>query len=192
MNDTPAGPGDLTTRIEKLERQNRRMRLGVIALGLVVIVALLFDARPAITQPSSAAFGTLKAHAFLLTDQSGETRASLSFAPWGQPMLVFRDAAGKAHATLLLGPRGQPDFYLQDGARGAANLGWGDHGPGLSLMGKGNHNVVLTTWGSGMLSLGGGDATIILGGTNGRSLSIRLKNLEIFGSTRLIKRWQWP
>lgn len=116
MNDTPAGTGDVTARMENLERQNRRLHIGLVALGLVAVAALFFDARPAITQPASATFGTLKAHAFLLTDRNGKTRAALFFQPDGQPKFVLFDAAGKQRVGMALGHNGRPGLGLLDAA----------------------------------------------------------------------------
>ena len=116
MSGTPAGPGDVTTRLGRLERQNRRLRICLVAVGLAVVGALFFDVRPAITQPASATFDTLKAHAFVVTDQNGKPRAVLDLLPGGRPRLLFMDAAGKPRAMLDLQPNGQPSLALSDAA----------------------------------------------------------------------------
>jgi hypothetical protein len=197
MSVTQVGPGDVTARMQKLERQNRRLHIGLVVLGVMTVAALFFDARPAITQPASATFGTLTAHAFVLTDQSGKTRASLFFEPWGQPALVFWDPAGKPRVTVSLGSHDKPffDMRYRPPHRKAeeVDLGWGmPVGPGLSLIGKNDIQISLSTWGSGMLDLGGSNAAIFLRGTKGRVRQIRAKNIELWGSRRLIERTPWP
>lgn len=197
MSVTQVGPGDVTARMQKLERQNRRLHIGLVVLGLMTVAALFFDARPAITQPASATFGNLKAHSFVLTDRNGKPRAALFFEPWGQPALVFWDSAGKPRVTVSLGLHDKPFFEMRyrppHRKAEEVDLAWGPFdSPALSLIGRHDHVTALSTGGSAMLILGGSNAAIFLGGTKGRSLQIRAKNIELWGSRRLIERMPWP
>ena len=95
MSEHPAAADTIACRLERLERQNRRQRWGFLVAGLAAVAALLFDARPAITQPATVSYATVKAQRFLLVNAAGKKRASLFLLPGGQPGLGLYDAAGK-------------------------------------------------------------------------------------------------
>lgn len=88
---------NLLARVEKLERQNRRMKLG--GLGALVIAGaflLMGQASGPRTQDE------VRANGFVLVDTSGETRARLFMSSDG-PELALYYANGKMGAWLTAG-----------------------------------------------------------------------------------------
>lgn len=85
----------ILTRVERLEKENRSLRLwGAAAAGLMA-AALLAAAKPE---------ASLKAEKFILTDAQGVERARLALDP--EPVLVFLDRNGKATIDLRSDPLG--------------------------------------------------------------------------------------
>jgi hypothetical protein len=95
---------DLALRIDRLERQNRRLRiLGVAALGLTG-AALLSSA--------AAVCKTVWAERFVLRDPSNRERAVLTaYETGGAPQLSLLDEQGKA--ALTFGVNDQGVAYLE-------------------------------------------------------------------------------
>jgi hypothetical protein len=103
----------LEIRIERLEKQNRRFKLGALTLlAAFVSVSLLGQTTPTKKKPlkpaaapaAAAALGTpdqIEAHSFVLKDSNGKVRAELSMTGTG-PGLKLRDEAGTALVTLSL------------------------------------------------------------------------------------------
>lgn len=85
---------NLLVRVEKLERQNRRMKRIGCGIFIVVGAVLLMGQthQPAIPV-------AVTARAFVLVDQNGSTRARLSTLPSG-PILVLYDAKGNPRMIL--------------------------------------------------------------------------------------------
>lgn len=100
----------LEVRIQRLEQQNRRFKLGALTLlAALVSVSMLGQTKqtkkPA-PKPAAApaAPGTpeqLEAHSFVLKDSNGKVRAELSMTGTG-PGLKLRDEAGTPLVTLSL------------------------------------------------------------------------------------------
>jgi hypothetical protein len=145
--------GAIEERLEKLERQNRRMKLA--GLGAVVIAGafvLMGQASGPRTPPE------VRAKSFVLVDANGETRARLYMSASGKgpeldlldakgnprvvlgansegPWLALYDANGKPRAWLIVtsdGPR--LDLTSADG-KSSAGLVASSDGPGLDLNG---------------------------------------------------------
>jgi hypothetical protein len=119
--------GAIEERLEKLERQNRRMKLA--GLGAVVIAGafvLMGQASGPRTPPE------VRAKSFVLMDANGETRARLYMSAKA-PMLELFDANGKPRAGLGVTSDG-PELDLYD-AKGnpRAEMDAFSDGPGLDL-----------------------------------------------------------
>lgn len=113
-------------RLEKLERQNRRMKLA--GLGAFVIAGtLLLMGQTRRVHPS-----TITATGFVLVDAQGRERATLAMYNGG-PRLDLYDENGKARAGLTVTSDG-PGLGLFD-ANGKARVGLSafSDGPGLAL-----------------------------------------------------------
>ncbi len=120
----------LEYRIERLETQNRRFKLGVLTLLVAFIsVSLLGQVKP--THKAAPKTGAtpaapvtpeqLEAHSFVLKDANGKVRAELSMNGTG-PGLKLRDANGVPLVTIALNddsPEG-PMMLMSDPAHHAA------------------------------------------------------------------------
>ena len=114
----------LEMRIERLEKQNRRFKMGALTLLIAFIsVSLLGQTtqtkrkatKPAAAPAASATPDQIEAHSFILKDSNGKVRAELSMSGTG-PGLKLRDEAGTALVTLSLNddaPQG-PLLLLSD------------------------------------------------------------------------------
>ncbi|MBI3912033.1 MAG: hypothetical protein HY320_14020, partial [Armatimonadetes bacterium] len=78
-------------RLERLEAQNRRWKMAVLAACLLAGAALL--TAPAVSQEQRGRMVT--AERFVLVDARGNTRATLGATAEGAPRLDLLDAAGK-------------------------------------------------------------------------------------------------
>lgn len=152
---------DLTavvTRLEKVERQNRRMKVGGIMVLLVAGVGLLMgQAMPKAT--------TVEAEAFVVRDATGKQRAALHLAPDGGATLSLFDPAGIGRAALRVDREGSPDLTLIDqAATNRAVLRVGRNGsPGLALSdaaGKPRATLYVVSDGSGLLQLSNQDEKV--------------------------------
>jgi len=121
----------LEERMERLEWQNRRLRLAVAGV-LAVVVALVCVAA---TRPAPK---VLLAQGFLLVDARGKGRAGLAMLPDGCPALSFLGdkRKGKGGVLLSLLPEGGARLqFLDDKGRGRAGVGLLPDGtPGLALL----------------------------------------------------------
>jgi hypothetical protein len=89
----------LVRRLEKLERQNRRFRIGALLVLLMVGSLVVIGARPA---------NVIQAEKFVLVDQSGRTLATLGPDANGLPGLSIKDiSTGKERGWLGLWGRGK-------------------------------------------------------------------------------------
>jgi hypothetical protein len=129
----------LRDRIERLERENRRIKSIAVFVALSVAAVALMGQGP--SRPSAK---HIEAERFVLLDTTGKARAFLGFGQDGEPMLSFRDVkgtprahfgvrddgapvvlftdqAGKLRLQLLVGPSGAPAMVLshEDGRPGA-------------------------------------------------------------------------
>ena len=121
MTDHP-GKHPLEIRIERLERQNRLFRRGIltclIALVSVVLMAQTKHPRKSTPSPTAAAPAVpekIEAGSFILKDSTGKVRAELSMAGTG-PAFKLRDESGTPQVTISLidgAPQG-PVMLLSD------------------------------------------------------------------------------
>lgn len=100
---------DVSARLDRLERQNRRLRRGLAAVGgALALAATLGFASPAAEE--------VRATKFVLTDAAGDTLGELAVDNTGAPYLMLR----KERANAILAVNG-PALSLRgdDGKRGA-------------------------------------------------------------------------
>src|SRR5262245_8049600 len=108
---------DLLRRIARLERENRRIKLGVglaAALGLILLAA--GSALPRASEPAPVQGKTLEVEKLVIKGADGKEAVSLGLDPQGAPLLLLR----KDKATALL-TVASPGLLLRgdDGRRGA-------------------------------------------------------------------------
>jgi len=141
----------IVARLEKVERQNWRMKVGGIVVLLVASGGLLMgQAMPKAT--------TVEAEAFVVRDAKGTQRAVLHLAPDGGAALSFFDPAGIGRASLRVDREGSPDLTLIDqAAKTRAVLRVERNGaPGLVLFdpaGRPHATLYVVADGSGILQL---------------------------------------
>lgn len=86
----------LADRLEKLEKQNRRIKgIGTALLVLAATVVLMGQA---------PARRTVEANEFILKDMEGKVRGQFSTGGTGQPFLNLSDESGKERVVLDLNP----------------------------------------------------------------------------------------
>ncbi len=106
-----------TDRLERLERENRRMKLaGVVALAVIVAVVLMGQA----TQ--SKVVKRVEAEEFVLRDSNGKIRARLAMNELGAPSLSLLYTDGTPVAELwggVIEKEAHLSFYHQNGRRSA-------------------------------------------------------------------------
>jgi len=137
----------LVERLERLERQNRRLkRGGILGLALVGAAALMGQAPPA--------GQTVEAEGFILRGPNGKARAELAMRG-GEPRLILRDANEKEQVRLAVLADGSPalTFYYNDW-RPNLMLKAGGVGPALTLYDKeGKTAAVVGVYSDGSPSL---------------------------------------
>jgi hypothetical protein len=139
----------LLSRVERLEKENRRLKQGALAVLLAVAsVGLMAQTRqtpPSTAQrrrpaaPAPAGPTAVEAQGFILKDQNGHVRAELGLTG-SSPSLKFKDENGSALVTLALNSDapGGPMLLLSDPQHHASiALSVLEHaGPQLSLTGE--------------------------------------------------------
>jgi hypothetical protein len=132
--------GAIEERLEKLERQNRRMKLAGLGAMVIAGAFVLMGQASGPRTPSE-----VRAKSFVLVDANGETRARLYMsASANGPELTLLDAKGNERLTLY-GPPIGPTLALSD-ANGEVRAGLAvtSDRPWLTLYdAKGNPRVVL-------------------------------------------------
>jgi hypothetical protein len=121
----------LEIRIERLERQNRLFRRGIltclIALMSVVLMAQTKHPRKAASATTTAAPAIpekIEAGSFILKDSTGKVRAELSMAGTG-PTFKLRDESGVPQVTISLNdgtPEGPMMLFSDSQHHGAVNI----------------------------------------------------------------------
>jgi hypothetical protein len=158
MTTQTADLAAVVTRLERVERQNWRLKVGGTLALLVAGAGLLMgQAMPKAT--------TMEAEAFVLRDATGKQRAALHLAADGGPALSFFDPAGVGRAALRLDREGSPDLTLIDqAAKNRAVLRVDRNGaPGLALFdpaGKPRATLYVVSDGSGLLQLSNQDEKV--------------------------------
>lgn len=146
--------GALLSRVERLEKQNRRLKQGalifVIAIASIGVMAQTKQkpstptsgqkskARTAAPAPAPAGPTAIEAQAFILKDSNGHVRAELGLTG-STPSLKFKDENGSALVTLALNDTpGGPMLLLSDPQHHASvALSVLEHaGPQLALTGE--------------------------------------------------------
>lgn len=143
--------GALLSRVERLEKQNRRLKQGalvcLLAIASVALLAQTKQTTPSTAQkrrapaPAPAPTGptAVEAQAFILKDSNGRVRAELGLTG-STPSLKFKDESGSALVTLALNSDapGGPMLLLSDPQHHASvALSVLEHaGPQLALTGE--------------------------------------------------------
>lgn len=140
----------LLSRVERLERENRRLKRGALAVLLAIasvgLMAQTKQTAPSSTQrrrpapaPAPAGPTAVEAQGFILKDSNGHVRAELGLTG-STPSLKFKDENGSALVTLALNSDapGGPMLLLSDPQHHASvALSVLEHaGPQLSLTGE--------------------------------------------------------
>ena len=114
---------DLNSRLDRLERENRRMkRLSLAVLSGAGLLSLMSFVGPAVCK-------TVWAERFVLKDASNQSRVTFDAYGVEQPRITFHDARGKAMGSLAITDEGS--FALQvveDGRHVPARLTLGETG----------------------------------------------------------------
>jgi hypothetical protein len=145
----------LEQRVEKLERQNRWMRL-LGAMGLAVVAAVFLVAQ------GKAAPKAIEAEQFVVKDAKGRVRAKLGRLAEGTFGLVIHDAEGNKRIGVLhwdtgtgfvvLGCKGEKSIVLAEGEGGNVGLSLNENvadRPGASLGAAPHGYVDLQLWSKG-------------------------------------------
>ena len=110
MNDELHG---VTDRLERLERENRRLkRWGGIAAGAFVTLGLFGFALPAVCD-------VVTGERLVIRDGSGRQRAVIDAYGTKTPGLALHDASGKQRAKLALDEKGDVTLSFYDAQGGA-------------------------------------------------------------------------
>ncbi len=150
---------DVSARLEKLERQNRRMRAGGIgALVLIAAVSLLGQA--------AAPEKVIRAQRFEVVDAAGTFRAGLETTSDGSPWLRLDGKGGGRRVLLGVPASGIPEMSLWDGdGKRRIFLGLGrDGSPAMSFIDRGDRDrmaLSLAPEGSPSLLLSDKDGKVI-------------------------------
>jgi hypothetical protein len=165
----------LTERLARVERQNRRLMRGGVALVLSCGSVLLMAQKP--QKPASQ---TIEAQAFVLKDAAGGVRAELHMTPSG-PALSIYGTEGFGDANLSAGSDG-PRLQLRTEGGGIAGIGVSKGGPSVALLGAGTDERP-----SVLLDAGQQGAALVLYRAQDNKVAARLamqengSGLELFG-----------
>jgi hypothetical protein len=138
MKDYTPSLSELETRLEKLERQNRRLKGLGLGFLLIVLSGLLLaqtSHKPAHAAPASAAsatYDTLVVHRLELRDEAGKLRGLLVVKNGG-PGLSLYDDAGRPRAALDVDGKSPGLFLSDDAGMPRVALGVTGEGPVLGL-----------------------------------------------------------
>ena len=106
----------LRQRMDRIERENRRLKVGggLLLAGLALLTLL---------GAGMATNKTLEAESFIVKDSSGKVRAVLGTTdPYNAPGLVMYDQEGHANILLHLTGDGDPGFWLYEKDKVRATL----------------------------------------------------------------------
>ena len=115
------GKPDIATRIECLERENRRWRRGTVLLSVAMLSAITLS----LARPDD---GLLEGKGLVLRDDAGVEYASLQLDSQGTPLLLIRKDESHAAITLsgpalhLRAPDGKRSVFLGVDTRGKTKL----------------------------------------------------------------------
>ena len=98
---------EIARRLDRVERENRRMKVAIgVLLAMVAAVLLMGQARP----PT-----IVEAQEFIVRNAEGKRVVRLAAGPDGQPSLAFFDQQEDARILLYLYDRGTPGISLLAG-----------------------------------------------------------------------------
>jgi hypothetical protein len=123
---------ELAGRLERLERDNRRLkRFALAALVLAATLATIYA-----TQPVPESF---TAHEFNVVDDSGGVRVKMGML-LGKPVITFFDAQNMPRALMGVDSSGAPNIYFND-AQGTPRMDMsiGESGPYIMLRDAGGN-----------------------------------------------------
>jgi len=119
---------DVLARLDRLERQNRRLKLGGLALllglGVVVLAGGQGEGKPK----------TVEAERFILRDEFGRQRAALTVSKGGDPALYLLDTDEQARVALGLSKDGPGLYFTDPGGKHRAVLARNNDGIGFDLL----------------------------------------------------------
>jgi len=128
--------GTIEQRLEKLERQNRRMKLaGVGALVIAAAFLLMGQASGTRTQDE------VRARSFVLVDAQGKQRATLDMYT-DQPRLALSDTNGKIRVALAISQGGPALALVDANGKATASLFVTPDGPLLDMLGANSMQAV--------------------------------------------------
>lgn len=122
----------LTERVNRLERQNRWLKIGAAVIAVAVLAVVLMGQAPG---EKVLEADTVKAKEFRVVDDAGKVWATLDARIDGMPILALYDAAGERRVELVRYPDGTVGLELDDatGERRAELSMYAHGGPGLKL-----------------------------------------------------------
>lgn len=122
----------LARRLERVERENRRLKRGAVAIAGVIVAAVLMG-------QGGSKSRIIEAEGFKLVDAAGVPRGGLVTFPDGSVVLRLSDKDGKAGANLFVEADGSVAFALsnKDGMPGASLNVKADGSVSLALADKG-------------------------------------------------------
>lgn len=104
-------PHEVSVRLDRLERENRRLRRAGIALGVLggALALMSFAGAPMCK--------TIWAERFVLQDNASRSRLTLNAYGTDQPSITFSDSRGKAIASLALSDDGKLQVEIVEEGR---------------------------------------------------------------------------
>ncbi|MBZ5640323.1 MAG: hypothetical protein LAO51_16400 [Acidobacteriia bacterium] len=119
--------GSLVARVERLERENRRLKRVALSAAVLAVAGLLL----APSAPKKEAVKVLKAREIQVVDDVGATRITMKVEANGDPALSIKGPTDGAIQLALV--QGRPVLSLSDESRVRANLEIGKDGTILDL-----------------------------------------------------------
>jgi hypothetical protein len=114
--------GSLVARVERLERENRRLKRVALSAAVLAVAGLLL----APSAPKKEAVKVLKAREIQVVDDVGATRITMKVEANGDPALSIKGPTGGAIQLALA--QGRPVLSLSDESRVRASLEIGKDG----------------------------------------------------------------
>jgi hypothetical protein len=111
---------DLAPRLDRLERENFRLRVGVMVVVLAAAALMVMgQAAPSGTASKvRATANEVRARAFVLEDANGNVRGRLGVFASGSPSLSLRDHHGNVRLLVGVSDEGLPMIGWTDGMNG--------------------------------------------------------------------------
>jgi len=123
----------LVRRVERLERENRRMKRLALAAAVVVGAGLVLAPSAPKKEPKKEVLKVLRGKEVQVADENGVTRISLKLEANGDPVVALAGADGSGIRLALGG--GRPELTLSEKTRGRAILAIDKDGASLDLDG---------------------------------------------------------